>query len=339
MALLLYSSCKNEYKPRNIENVTITVSKMDDTSIRAIKAIDKNTVYYVGSRGDFGYTNDNGKSWTTETVTYNDSIKPHFRSIAYNGTAFFGLSIESPALLYKFSDKDTQIVYKEEHEKAFYDSMKFFADGKHGIAVGDPIGGCASIILTSDGGNSWKKISCDNLPHFEREEAFFAASNTNIKVLGNTVWIASGGARARILKSIDFGQTWEIFETPITQGVGAQGMYSVDFYDANNGIAFGGDFSNPLVNEANKAITNDGGKTWKLVANKQNPNYKSGVQYVPNTNGMEVFAVGKTGISYSNDGGNTWTDVSKDGYYAIDFVDNNTAWLSGENKIGKLILE
>ena len=63
------------------------------------------------------------------------------------------------------------------------------------------------------------------------------------------------------------------------------------------------------------------------------------MQYVPNTNGKEVFAVGKTGISFSNDSGNTWTEVSKESYYTIKFVDKDTAWLSGSQKIGKLILK
>ena len=65
---------------------------------------------------------------------------------------------------------------------------------------------------------------------------------------------------------------------------------------------------------------------------------KSCVQYVPNTAGKEVFAVGKTGISYSNNGGFNWKQVSKDSYYTIQFVDRNNAWLAGNNKIGKLIL-
>ena len=63
------------------------------------------------------------------------------------------------------------------------------------------------------------------------------------------------------------------------------------------------------------------------------------MQYVPNTSGKEVFAVGKTGVSFSNDSGNTWTTVSKDSYFTIQFVDKNTAWLSGTEKIGKLILK
>ncbi|PQJ81707.1 oxidoreductase [Polaribacter glomeratus] len=336
---LLINSCSSKYTPRNIENIEIQEFKMDSTSIRAIIAINKDCVYYAGSIGDFGFTTDAGKSWSVKNNVFKDSIIPHFRSLAKNGDNFFALSIANPALLYKISKNTTALIYSENHEKVFYDAIQFFDDGLHGIAVGDPTEDCASIILTSDGGNSWSKISCVNLPKFADGEAFFAASNTNIKTLGSTAWIASGGAKARILKSDDFGKTWQIFDTPIIQGNGPQGIYSIDFADKNNGIIIGGDYSKPSENKANKAITKDGGKTWTLVANNQNPNYKSCVQYVPNTNGQEVFAVGKTGISFSNDSGNTWKDVSKESYYTIKFVDKNTAWLSGDQKIGKLVLK
>lgn len=335
----ILASCKKEYQPRTITNVEIHEFKMDSTSIRAIEAIDENTVYFAGARGDIGFTNDAGKSWETINIKYQDTIIPHFRSIAKNENGVFALSVANPALLYNISDEEYELVYKENHKKVFYDSMKFFNDGKHGIAVGDPTDDCASIITTSDGGNNWIKLSCDKLPKFDEGEAFFAASNTNIAIVNNTAWIVSGGKKSRILKSTDKGKTWEVFETPFIQGSGPQGMYSIDFADENNGIAIGGDYSKPNDNCKNKAITKDGGKTWEIVADNINPNYKSCVQYVPNTNGKEVFAVGKTGISFSNDSGLTWNEVSKDSYYAIQFVDKNTAWLSGHQKIGKLVLK
>ena len=337
LTFLLITSCSKQYIPRNIKNIEIQEFNIDSTSIRAIQVIDKETLYYVGSKGDFGFTADGGASWSSKSITYQDSIIPHFRSLARIDATFFALSIGNPALLYKISLDKTELIYTENHEKVFYDAIQFFDDGKHGIAVGDPTEDCPSIILTFDGGNSWKKIPCKNLPKFEVGEAFFAASNTNIKTIGSTVWIASGGKKARILKSDDFGKNWQIFNTPIIQGNGPQGIYSIDFYDKNNGIAIGGDYSKPKANKANKAITKDGGKTWSLVANNQQPTYKSCVQYVPNTSGKEVFAVGKTGVSFSNDSGNTWITISEDSYYAIQFVDKHTAWLSGHQKIGKLI--
>jgi photosystem II stability/assembly factor-like uncharacterized protein len=337
---LIFVSCKQDYQPRKINTINIKEYKIDSVSIRAIKVINAHKVVYAGSNGDVGFFSDKEKEpLKLVNIKYQDTIKPNFRSIASNGKDIFALSIANPALLYRISNEKTELKYSENHEKVFYDAMQFFDDKIHGIAVGDPTEDCASIILTSDAGSTWQKIPCSNLPKFQEGEAFFAASNTNIKTIGSTVWIASGGKKARVLKSDDFGKTWQIFETPFIQGNGPQGIYSIDFTDKNNGIAIGGDYSKPLENKGNKAITNDGGKTWTLVADGQNPNYKSCVQYVPNTNGKEVFTVGKTGISFSNDGGITWNDVSKDSYYAIQFVDRNTAWLSGNNKLGKLVLK
>lgn len=336
IAIVLFS-CSNEYVPRTINNVTIQEYKMDSTSIRAIHAISKNEVIFAGSKGDIGFTDDNGKTWNYTNITHQDSITPHFRSIAKTKSSMFVLSVANPALLYKIENGVTSLVYTEEHPKVFYDAMTFVND-KVGIAIGDPINGCTSIIMTKDGGNSWAKIDCSKLPSVLEGEASFAASNTNIASINKSIWVVTGGEKARVLKTEDFGDTWEIFDSPIIQGDGPQGIYSVDFYDENNGVIIGGDYSKPEENKGNVAITEDGGKTWTLVADGVNPNYKSCVQYIPGTQGQEVMAVGKTGVSFSNNGGQTWADVSTDSYYAIQFVDKNTAWLSGHEKIGKLVL-
>ena len=331
-------SCKQEYIVRSIESVSIQKFDIDSTSIRAILAVNKDELLFAGSRGDIGVTEDGGKTWDIEFIRYKDSIKPHFRSIAKTNSSVFALSIANPALLYKITSGQQKIVYEEEHEKVFYDAM-IFLDNKTGIAIGDPIDGCTSIIMTHDGGNTWSKIDCSKLPEVKEGEASFAASNTNIAFVKNTIWVVTGGTRARVLKSSDKGATWKIIDTPIIQGDGPQGIYSVDFYNEDIGIIMGGNFSKQDENTANKAVTTDGGETWTLVANGKAPNYKSCVQYIPGTKGKEIIAVGKTGVSFSNDGGHTWNDVSEDGYYAIQFVDKNTAWLSGNKKIGKLILK
>jgi photosystem II stability/assembly factor-like uncharacterized protein len=346
-------SCNHTYQARDIETISIEEISMDSMSIRAIHAENANSVYYASSTGVIGnwYKTDNDWEGTLpEKITYKDSIALNYRSISSNGNNIYALSIGNPAVLTEYNNQEPdprvqtdvlgyhRTVYVEEHEKVFYDSMKFF-DEQNGIAMGDPTEDCLSIILTKDGGTTWNKIPCEKLPKVVEGEAAFAASNTNIKVLGKTAWIVTGGTKARVFKTTDLGETWEVFDTPIIQGDGPQGIYSVDFADENNGIIIGGDYSKPEENKANKAITKDGGKTWMLVADGQNPNYKSCVQYVPGTDGKEVFAVGKTGISYSKDGGLTWTEVSKDGYYVIQFVDKNNAWLAGNQKIGRLYLK
>ena len=332
---LLLISCKEKNTSRKISRIEIKEFTIDSTSIRSLIAVDGQNLVFAGSNGVIGNYNLE-KGLSKFKIKYQDSITPHFRSLATNGNSYFALSIANPALLYKIEDENYEIVYQETHERVFYDSMKFFNNGKDGIAVGDPTETCPSVIITNDGGNSWKKVLCENLPKLEGDEAFFAASNTNIKIIDDTVWIVSGGKKARILKSEDRGKTWTTHDTPIVQGDGPQGIYSVDFYDKNNGFIIGGNYSKPNDNCKNKAITKDGGKTWEIVADNINPNYKSCIQYVPNGKTKEIFAVGKTGISYSTDGGNTWIDNDTKDFYAIQFVNSNTAWLTGNKKIGLL---
>ena len=335
----VFISCSKSHHKRTFHNIFIEKIPVKNTSIRALVAIDSSSLYYAGSNGVIGFTKNGGKVWTQKQLQFQDSIIPHFRSIAKSGENIFALSIANPALLYKINETDTLLVYQETHEKVFYDCLQFFKDDKRGIAVGDPTERCPSIIMTANAGNTWSKISCDQLPTFEEGEAFFAASNTNIKIINNTIWIASGGKKARILKSIDGGENWRSYDTPIIQGEGSEGIYSIDFADEKNGIIIGGSYNQPKRNAKNKAITTDGGETWQIIADNLNPSYKSCIQYIPNTSGKEIIAVGKTGISFSNDGGITWNDVSDDDFYAIQFVNKNFAWLAGNNKIGKLRLK
>jgi photosystem II stability/assembly factor-like uncharacterized protein len=297
--------------------------------------IDDETVWFAGSKGRYGYTEDGGKTWFQDSIFY-ENQPVHFRSIAATDEAIFLLTIASPALLFKTIDKgkNWKIVYQENDSLTFYDSMKFF-DAKNGIAMGDPTDGCLSVILTNDGGNTWEKVSCENLPPVADGEAAFAASNTNISIVDNHVWIASGGKKARVFYSSDKGKTWAVYETPIMKGGQMTGIFSCHFYDKNNGIVFGGDWESQKENTKNKATTTDGGKTWQLVSDGQNPGYRSCVQYVPNTNGKSLVAVGIPGMDYSNDRGNTWINLNNTSFYTIRFSKSGKmAWLAGDGKIG-----
>ena len=203
--------------------------------------------------------------------------------------------------------------------------------------MGDPTDGCLSIILTKDGGDTWSKIPCEKLPSAVAGEAAFAASNSNIALVENHVWIVSGGKKARVFHSPNKGETWEVFDTPIIQGGKMTGIFTIDFYDEKKGIIFGGDWENQAQNTQNKAITVDGGQTWELIADGQHPGYRSSVQYVPNSKGKAIFAVGIPGISYSADEGKHWTSLNTDSFYTMRICANGkTAWLAGRNKIGKM---
>ena len=174
------------------------------------------------------------------------------------------------------------------------------------------------------------------MPEGVEGEAAFAASNTNISIVDNHTWIATGGKKARIFYSPDKAKTWQVFDTPIVQGEATQGIYSVDFYDEMKGFIIGGDYTKPDENKANKAVTTDGGKTWNLVAEGQNPDYRSCVQYLPGREAKELVTVGFNGVSFSNDAGQTWQQLSDEAFYTIRFIDDSTAYAAGKNRIAKL---
>ncbi len=307
------------------------------SSIRAIEVLDEKTVWFAGSGGQYGFTEDAGVSWTIDSIK-TDSLVPHFRSIARTKEAMFLLSIASPALLYKTVDKgkNWEVVYRENHPDIFYDSMAFW-DDKEGIAMGDPTEGCLSVILTKDGGDSWQKIPCEQLPPTAEGEAAFAASNSNIALYGDNVWLVSGGKKARVFHSSDRGQTWAVYDTPIVQGGKMTGIFSTHFYDENTGIIFGGNWEKKEQQTKNKAITKDGGRTWQLVGEGQHPGYRSCVQYLPLGKGKQLLAIGSPGISYSQDGGNSWKTISDKGFYTVRFSPSGrVAWMAGDGVIGKV---
>ncbi|WP_432670251.1 WD40/YVTN/BNR-like repeat-containing protein [Flavobacterium sp. SM2513] len=340
--LLLFTSCKTEndslpvVKSRVFTSVAVDTLLQEEISIRAI-LIDSNTVWYAGSKGQYGSI-DLGTDKRFSGHVTKDTLSLEFRSIAKTKESIFILNVGTPALLYRISKDGSRIkkMYQENHPKAFYDSMQFWND-EEGIAIGDPTDDCLSVVITRDGGTTWNKVSCENLPKVREGEAAFAASNTNLVVKGSETWMVSGGTKSRVFYSADKGQKWSVVETPIVQGEAMTGIFTADFYDAKNGFIAGGNYEKLTQNFGNKAITKDGGKTWKLIAEKEGFGYASCVQYVPNSRGEQLVSVGASGLYYSSTAGEKWSKLSGDSsLYTIRFMNDSTAIGAGKDKIVRL---
>jgi photosystem II stability/assembly factor-like uncharacterized protein len=326
-------------KPKAITSVEIEHIIEDSLlNVRALEVIKETQgAFFLTSKGTAGhvYRSVGDKAFN---VVYPIAIAPdtasnNFRSLAVTSKNGFALSIESPARLYKIKNDEKKLVYQDNHPKAFYDALNFWND-KEGIAIGDSTDGCLSMIITRDGGNKWNKVLCENLPKGMENEGAFAASDTNIAIVGDKTWVATN--TGRIYYSPNKGETWSVFDTPIVKEKETEGIYAVDFYDELNGFAIGGDYTKPESNKANKIRTSDGGKTWSLVANGVNPGYRSCVQYIPNSYGEKLVAVGFKGIDVSNDAGDSWSHISDESFYTIRFINDSTAYSAGAGRVSKL---
>ncbi|GGZ82743.1 WD40/YVTN/BNR-like repeat-containing protein [Algibacter mikhailovii] len=335
---------QKDFKKVEIE----TLVKDSTLNVRALEIIKSEFTapVYLSSKGDYGIIYPKAvfnhvdslkaKAFYNHQINLStDTLKLNFRALAVTSKAGFGITVGSPALLYKLdADKAKhRVVYSENHPKVFYDAMDFWND-QEGIAIGDSIDGCLSVIITRDGGDTWEKCPCSDLPKGLENEGAFAASDTNIKIIGHDTWVAT--TAGRVYYSPDKGRTWEVCQTPIKMEKETEGIFSIDFYDALQGFAIGGDFTKPEDNSYNKIRTSDGGKTWELVAQNQNPGYRSCVQYIPNSKGKGLVAVGFKGIDYSKDGGNSWKHLSDEGFYTIRFLNDSVAYAAGAGRIAKL---
>ena len=150
--------------------------------------------------------------------------------------------------------------------------------------------------------------------------------------------MVTGGAKARVFYSEDSGKTWKVIETPIAQGGKMTGIFTVDFYDDKNGIIMGGNWEDKKNGKASKAISKDGGLTWNLIAQNSLPGYISCVQYLPEETAKKILAVSTEGMFYSIDGGSTWKQIEKKGYYSLRFIDKNNAWVATNEEIAKIKL-
>ncbi len=332
ICLVFLASCEDERQGQNYTKVKIEIVYQDSLSIRAIELLN-GSLAFAADKGVFGSVDLRTQQVRTNVQQY-DSILPHFRAVGHTSQDFFMLSIANPALLYKTGERGKmELVYEERDSLVFYDAMAFWND-REGIAIGDAMNGCLSMIITRDGGNSWSKLDCTALPAALKGEGAFAASNTNIAIIENLSWVAT--TESRIFFSPDKGKTWRVWQTPLVKEQPAEGIYSIDFWDEQLGFAFGGDYTRPEENSQNKAITFDGGKSWQLVAESSDPGYKSCVQFVPGSGGRGLVAIGFTGISYSHDQGTSWKNLSTESFYTLRFLNDSVAYAAGRNRIAKL---
>jgi photosystem II stability/assembly factor-like uncharacterized protein len=313
------------------------------SSFRGLSAVNEKIAWVSGTKGSYARTIDGGQAWLADSVA--DATNLDFRDVeAFDANCAYLMSAGPGELsrIYKTTDggKSWQLQHTNKIPEGFFDGMAFW-DADNGVLIGDPVNGRLFLMITSDGGKIWQPLPPESSPAVVAGEYGFAASGTGIAVQGkNQIWIATGGAVARVFYSSDRGKSWNVANTPIVSGNQSSGIFSIAFRDSLHGVIVGGNYQQPDEAKGNAAITNDGGKTWELIKNPASVEYRSCVAYVPGLSVPMLVTVGPAGSDYSVDGGQTWRRFSNKGYHTLSFAGStNTGWAAGaEGRIAKCLI-
>ncbi|MDZ7360807.1 MAG: glycosyl hydrolase [candidate division KSB1 bacterium] len=310
------------------------------SSFRGLCAVNEKIVWVSGTRGSYARTLNGGQTWAADSVA--GAAHLDFRDVeAFDAKRAYLMSAGPGELsrIYKTLDggKSWQLQHQNKIPEGFFNGMAFWGEN-NGVVIGDPVNGRLFILLTSDGGATWQQLA--NAPEVVAGEYGFAASGTGVTVYGkHQLWIATGGAMARVFYTRDRGKTWRVSDTPLVSGNQSSGIFSIAFRDEKHGVIAGGDYQKPDEARGNVAFTNDGGKTWRLLKNPEAVGFLSCVAYVPQKS-FSLLAVGTSGSYFSTDNGQSWNKFSAEGYHTLSFAQSTSSgWAAGaDGRIAKCII-
>jgi photosystem II stability/assembly factor-like uncharacterized protein len=303
--------------------------------LRGLSVVNREIVWASGSRGTFVRTTDGGTNWKAATVTGASDLD--FRDVhAFDDRRALLLSIGEgeKSRIYRTTDggNNWTIRFQNRDPRVFLDALAFW-DADHGIALGDPVDGRFTILITEDGGVKWKPAPSEQMPDAKTNEGAFAASGTCLTVQGDRdVWFGTGGAGdARVFHSGDRGRTWTVYTTPILASDPSSGIFSLAFRNPDDGVAVGGDYKRAEQASKGAAITSDGGRTWSRTPGTPPAGYRSAVAFIPGQRLSTLVAVGPTGSDLSTDAGRTWSPLNQTGFHAVGFAQSAEGWAVGED--------
>lgn len=305
-----------------------------NTSLRGLSVVNDKVIWASGNNGTVAKSIDGGKNW--QWMIVKDYEKRDFRDIeAFDANKAIIMGIAEPAIILKTKDggKNWYKVFEDSTSGMFLDAMDF-SDEKHGMVIGDPINNKLYAAATGDAGDSWIRND-DKASRFimDNGEAFFASSGTNIKILKNGMaFFVSGGRQSNIYNWDDTS----IQPIPIMKETPSTGANSIDYFEAKQrGIIVGGDFTKDTININNCAPFTYTKEHFTFTTPKTPPHgYRSCVLYI---NENQLVTCGTSGVDISNDGGNNWQLISKEGFHVVQKAKKGGAVFLAGNK-GRIAL-
>ena len=319
-------------------------------AIYDISVVNENVVWAISipPRFDFASqtftrTTDGGQTWATGTIPVSDPLFFVDGIFALDENTAWAITIATPGhnagKVHKTTDGGQTW---EEQPSSFTEP----GDSPHGIHFFNENDGFALAFvetgndatdshagyITSDGGTTWVRLSSDAYPAVPGER-FYDINSDILEARGDHLWI--GMTSGRVFHSADRGHTWDV-NVVNTSAI----IANLAFKDEMNGIAVSNintAFGNILLNRA--FATSDGGATWTDIPAPPSPPL-TGIQFVegsaddPGSCGTYIVfnpygGDPGTGSAYTTDGGQTWTFISEQPVYAIEFANPEVGWASG----------
>ncbi len=294
------------------------------TGINYISIADENVVWATAFDGSgsgenmqqFTKTTDGGNSWESYNIDIGNLNLGISMIHAYNEQIAW-------LVAYPRGANQTGGIFKTDdgglnwsrQNSADYDTSSSFAnvvyfwDENIGFAQGDPINGEFELYVTQNGGDNWTQVPGNNIPNPLGGEYGYTRQ---IEVVGNNVWFTTN--KGRIYRSLDKGNNWDVFQSPIVDFGSAEVNGNISFGDSQNGIL--------IDNSTNVFRTENGGETWSEITTS-GPVYTSGLCYIEGTD--TVFSTGN-GSSFSLDGGYSWTPIDNAVHLFVDFFNEELGW-------------
>jgi photosystem II stability/assembly factor-like uncharacterized protein len=295
--------------------------------LRGLSVVDRRIAWASGTGGRVLRTTDGGTSWRLDSIAGAATLD--LRAIhALDAQRAWAISA-GPAeegLAHVYHTENGGVTWTEQwatsEKGVFLDAIAFW-DARHGIAMSDPVDGRFYLLTTDDGGGTWNRVPPQRHTPPQPGEAAFAASGSCLTIQGGSnAWIGTGGgATARVFRTTDRGRTWTVSATPVAAGAASAGIFSLAFRDARHGVAVGGDFQKPHAASDNVALTDDGGRSWRLARGPLPAGYMSAVAFLPG-DPTTLVAVGLAGTAMSHDRGESWKLVDATAYNRVRFADD-----------------
>ena len=300
--------------------------------ITDISIVDENIVWAVAYDGadtdnhiqEFTKTTDGGLTWTAGLI---DIGSPG------SGIAMISAISADVAWLvaYPNAGGQDQGVFKttdggltwNKQATALYNQGASFINVVHfwneniGFAQGDPVDGYFECYTTTDGGDNWVRVPQANIPDPIAADEYGTVNM--IYVTGDTMWYTTN--KGRIYRSYDFGNTFEVYQSPIE---------SFNSTTSSGQIGFNNDTQGYLVNQEGLLWTSsDGGEVWNLVfPGGDGVVFPGDITAIPNTNVVITAGAGSlSGASFSDDAGLNFTTMcDTEQHLETDFLNGSTGW-------------